>query len=399
MVFEKMLTIIGVALCVLIILAGCQKSDEPSAATTTDQKKADALLKSQTKTTASSEISSQNKNIAADKTIPLSKDEQKVFDDIGGGVASPNAFNNDKQAISYLKVLLKSDPDNIKWYQDNYSSGAERKKVYAQDIATALSAINMKTDREGLNLAIEVMNSKKEYPEAVSEAAKEVKFAHDPSVIPVLREALNNPNPSVRIEAAGSLLILGDGDTALPALNELAKIEGYPGALYYLFNGPGQIIDNRGYEIVAKALDYQRAEVRISAVKLLLESRKISRTKAEEIALNVLENLKDKTLKNYGLTLRPGAVYDLIALPGANINVNSAKEREYSDARACENAVEVLGELKSKRAVSLLKQIHQKNTHVDCVCFENLERGDGIARGGGMAENALQRIFKSEGEK
>lgn len=326
------------------------------------------------------------------KPSPLTEEEQKFVEDI-----TPNnfdflkdAFKSEKKAIKYLKILLKGDEKTIRLFQEmggaaDMGPEERRKFFYGEAIATTISVINP-TKKENFELFIRVLEEKKDYPEAMSEAAKILKFAKDKSVMPLLHEITKHPDPRVRLEAAGALLFKDYGDVALPVLDELTVKEGYTGSLYYLFSGPGKIIDERGYAIVEKALSNPKAEVRIHATKIMLDSKKITKEKAEEIALEIVEELKDKTLKDYGLALKPGGIYDIIPLPGSTVDFKKAEAQAHSDGRACEYTINMLGDFKSKRSIPLLKHIHEKNTRVEYVCQENLSHAYGPP---------VERILKS----
>lgn len=294
----------------------------------------------------------------------LTEEEQREFEKFGGNWESPSVFKNEKEAIKYLKILLKGNEKTIRWYKELDVAGKNKEETekwkkwkYSDNIATALDAINIETNKEGYKLAVEVLRTKRDYPEALAKAALVVKFAHDPSVIPILRELVNYPVPSVRLQVAGSLLSLGDANTALPVLDELASQEGYVQALYYLFNAPGKIIDERGYRIVEKTLNNPKAEMRVSAAKLLFESKKLTKEKAEEIALNILKNFKG--MEEYGIRMDP-KTYKIVAIPGSGItDVETAEKRKGSDFRACENAISLLVNFKSRKAIPALEKISQ----------------------------------------
>lgn len=397
----KRIIIISVALILSSFLfTSCQKAKE------SEPPKQTQVQTSETQQSLEQKTENQIKQAELPTEIksPLTEEEQKEFDEYGGEWVTPEVFGNDeKEAIKILKILIKGDHKTIRWYRKAFPQlpDSEIKKLYGSNIGDALSVINPKTNKEGFNLAIEILKTKKEYPEAMVTAAIALKVAQDKKAIPLLREVVKHPNPTVRLQAAGSLIMLGDADTALPILNELAEKEGLSGALYLLFTGPGKIIDERGYAIVEKALKYPGAEVRISAVKLLLESKKIIKEKAEEVALGIVNELKDKTLKDYGLVaINPKESIDVKALPSSNIDVGKADKQHSSDSRACDYTISMLGDLKSKQAIPLLKHIHEKNTGLEYVCHENLGAGGGIARGGGgIAENTLKRILENRGSK
>jgi hypothetical protein len=368
----------GIAIICILFLS-CQKSQPPEAKKEvqaqkeeikepqTIQKRSEDQLKQQAQKPILQEAKEEKKEIPfAKEPSPLTEEEQKEFERFGGNWETPSVFKNEKEAIRYLKILLKGNEKTIRWYQNLAMTGkskeeAERRRKwrYSDNIATALDAINTETSKEGFKLAVEVLRTKREYPEALAKAALVVKFAHDPSVISILREIVNYPIPSVRLQVAGSLLSLGDADTALPVLDELAEKEGYTGALYYLFRGPGKIIDERGYKILEKALNNPRAEVRISATKLLLESKKIQKEKAEEIALRILSNFKG--MEEYGIKMDP-KTFQVVPIPGSGVtDVEAADKKRGSDFRACENAISLLVELRSKKAIPSLEKISQNS--------------------------------------
>jgi hypothetical protein len=303
----------------------------------------------------------------------LTKEEQKLLDQIGENVliAPTEYFESQEDAIPYLKILLKTDHKSISLYKGYEAlSDDKRRQDYDEAMSKAIAVLNPKT-KEGLRLLIEVLKTKKEYPRSLAEAARAVKVSKDKSVIPLLRQVAKSPSSKVRLEAAGALLMLGDADTALPVLDALVEQERSVGALYYLFRGPGKIIDERGYKIVEKALNSPKSEVKISAVKLLLDAKKINKEKAEEMALEILQELKAKTLEDYGLTYAPKAKggVEVIPLPGVNIDVKEAHEQERSDGRACEYTMSFLGRLKSKKALSILRHIEENNTEWWYTCW------------------------------
>jgi len=373
----KKILFLGIAIICILFLS-CQKAQPPERKKEvqaqkeeikepqTIEPKSEDQSKQQAEKAISQEPKEEKKGISlAKEQSSLTEEEQRAFEEFGGNWETPSVFKSEKEAIKYLKILLKGNEKTIRWYQKLDMTGKNkeeaekrRKWKYSDNIATALDAINTETNKEGYKLAVEVLRTKREYPEALAKAALVVKFAHDPSVIPILREIVNYPIPSVRLQVAGSLLSLGDADTALPVLDELAEKEGYTGALYYLLRGAGKIIDERGYRILEKALNNPKAEMRISATKLLLESKKIEKEKAEEIGNEILNKLKKNTLENYGLKLDPNEIYKIIPLSDMKPHeFEKAIDLERSDSRACEYTMNLLTELKSKKAIATLKYI------------------------------------------
>ena len=311
------------------------------------------------------------------KVSPLTDEEEKLVEKIGtSGFQTPEAFSSGDEAKRYLRALLKGDYLSIRWYQNyraKYNTPLEElKTMYDGSIETVISAIG--PDRKGgFDLIVEVLKTRQGYPLAMAAAAKTIKMFKDKNTILLLRDTVKNPNPTVRLEAAGALLLLGDADTALPVLEELTEKEGYVGSLYYLYSAPGKIIDERGYKIVEKALSNPRAEVRISAVKLLLDAKKIKKEQAGEIALEILDKLKNNTLKDYGLTYNPKGVADIIPLPGSTTDVQQAEKRFRSDSRACDYTIAMFKNIKNKKALSLLKNMRSKNTEWWYVCKRGIE--------------------------
>ncbi len=374
----KKITIILTALVfVSFLFTSCRKAKEPEGKKETqgqtqkpEATQSEEEVKQQPVETKSEILSKQESTIEIKSGLVTDEERKKVEEKFQGEIFEEN-FENDKEVIEHLKILLKGNHKTFHLdtpYMPDVHKGERISQFqYGDVIRILLSFLKVK---DAFNFAIEILKTKTEYPEAVSEAAKVLRFAQDKSVIPLLKEVAKHPNPTVRLEASGSLLSLGDADTALPILDELAEKEGYSGALYLLFTGPGKIMDERGYKIVEKALNNPKAEVRISAVKLLLESKKITKEKAEETALGILGELKDKTLKDYGLA--PGPKGSGKILPLSDItDVRKAKEQENSDGRACEYTMNLLAGLKSKKAVPALKYIEKTNTEWWYVCWNN----------------------------
>ena len=133
----------------------------------------------------------------------LTEEEQREFEKSAGpGWQGPGVFKTKEEAIKYLKILVKGDEKTIRYFQQ--AEKGYRKYAYDSHLAIALSAIHTETNKEGFNLAVEVLKTKRDYPEALAEAAKKLRFANDPSIIPILREVVKSPNPSVKLQAAGS---------------------------------------------------------------------------------------------------------------------------------------------------------------------------------------------------
>ncbi len=375
---KKITIILTALLFVVLLIISCRKAKEPESKKEIQVQQAHEEVKqaseqqptevkpSETKPEAQPR---QEQPLAEIKSSPVTEAERKKVEAKFHGEILREAFKTDKEVIEYLTILLKGNHKTFHLKTPDKPGATEgeplRRFQYGDVIRILLSYLKIK---DSFPFAIEILKTKKDYPEAMSTAAKILKFAQDKSVIPLLREVAKHPDPTVRFEAAGSLLSLGDADTALPILDELTEKEGYSSTLYYLFSKLGKIIDERGYAIVEKALKHPKAEVRIHAVKLLLDSKKITRDKAEEMAIRILEELKDRRRSSYGIGGRKPqkqsypAETEWFALPGYEGKTIEELEKPYhSDSRACEYTVSILSELKSKKAIPALKYIKKNN--------------------------------------
>ena len=281
---------------------------------------------------------------------PLTTKEQKEFE---GGLETQVSY---KEALKSLPILLKGNHKTIRWYQDwggkyNFDDKARSDK-YEWDIcavlkklattkalpavkASALSKpLPLLNAEQEIDLTLRVAKEKLSYPKGVSCAAEKLGWYQDKRVIPVLKELTKNKDPQVRLQAAGSLLILGEGDTALPVLDDLAKAgiqHLSPFVVEKLFaweirneSGKEPIIshtklwDKRGQELLIKALDYPSDEVKAAAATRLAEMG-IEKEKTEKTAFDIVQRLMYKTEKNYGIGQHkvPNETYTKsYALPG-----------------------------------------------------------------------------------
>jgi len=289
----------------------------------------------------------------------------------------------EENAHKYLSILVRGS-NTVKWYSDRELWGTG---IFEDDICKFVDLLASSKSKEGYKLVAKILENPDEWVSNLKCVLGSMKSFGMKESVPLLRKYLDYKLPrdnfpehekstkdlemSIKLEAAGSLLALGDADTALPVLDELAEKEGSVRALYYLFSGPGKIIDEKGYKVVEKALNNPKFEVKIIAAMLLLDAKKINKEKAEEIALEILQELKDKTLKDYGLTYDPKGVAKVILMPGVNIDLKKAHDQEKSDGRACEYTMSFLGSLKSKKALPILRHIEKNNTEWWYTCWNN----------------------------
>ncbi|MEW6068466.1 MAG: HEAT repeat domain-containing protein [Nitrospirota bacterium] len=289
------------------------------------------------------------------KEGPLTEEEQRFVEEIGEGpLITPNAFNSEAEAIKYLKILLKGDHRTIRFF---YGYKERSQSEYAIAINSALYVINTKTNKKGYNLAVEVLKTKWEYPEAMEAAAIHVRFIQDPKIIPLLRPLLKHPDLRVRREAAASLYDLNDANTALPVLEELIEKHGDRGAMVHLFDWKkGEIVklkDEHGYNILLKAMNHNSVYVRVEATFLLYDAKRISKEDAEKVAINALLNYKP--MREYGLSYDSRG--ELIPIKRIDdTELEKAKKQWGSDNRAYYTAIALLGKLKNTKAIPVLEK-------------------------------------------
>ncbi len=346
------------------------------------------------------------------KPSPLTEEDQRFLWKMDTGPwNTPNVFKTKQEAIKYLKILLKGDHAKIIPFDpksENYSEFGDsgQREVHAELICSAIHALVLKqkeqkrVDKKAFELVLEVLKKKKDYPKAYACASKYIGWhvtmeggrdEKATEAIPLLKEAIKHSDPKVRLHAAGSLFALGEPDIALPVLDELAR-QGEVEALPLLFEPDKDGVvrwsklnfwDKRGLEIIKRAIDYPSDEVKGWAAIALI-SIGIEKEKVEEVAFSIVKRLMYKTKKDYGFKTSDGpkGPHNVLLPEYEGKNIRELEEKFYSDGRACDRSMAVLGRLKSKRAVPMLKHIKEKNTKSEYVCWDNL------------AEKALKRIHE-----
>ncbi|MBM4278369.1 MAG: HEAT repeat domain-containing protein [Deltaproteobacteria bacterium] len=349
---KKILFLVIAGICFLTL--SCQRSQPPEAKKEVQVQKEEIkqppLVESksldQTKREVKESIPQEPKKEEKETSLakqpsPLTEEEQKIVDEIGENIliAPTKYFESQEDAVPYLKVLLKGDHRNIKLYKGFEALGEDkRKEDYDEAMSKAVMALNPRT-KEGKQLIIEVLRTKREYQSTLSEAARAVRASQDKSIIPLLREVLKSSATRVRLEAAGSLLALGDADTALPVLDELTR-EGATSALGFIFhNMQGKEWEQRGIALIKKALTYENNESRALAALFLigLTQRRVIKEDIrgiEDILINISKDILEK--KSWPIT-----------------------SHGYSDHRALETVILAFWELKSKKAIPVLRSISE----------------------------------------
>ena len=311
----------------------------------------------------------------------LTGEEQKSFKGCIGikGITQEDALN-------YLRVLVKGDPGTIRWYAEyekaeDRMAFEDRNSLYQEDVCSMVRVLSRNKNiadavsgnrrvvrilseeesrevEEGYKLVMRVIKQKAGYPKARACAVEAVKlygelkdgeWHGDKRSIPVLKEAVNDKDPEVRLQAAAALLSLGEGDIALPVLDGLAGA-GIPRSIIALdklfapeerrVNGKRRIVlsetrlfDERGRDILVKALNYSGDEIRAFAA-LRLAGMGVEKELVENTAIEILERLKDKKKKDY------------------------KKLREWQRAiRAGYNAVSALEKIKSAKGLDVLNAL------------------------------------------
>ena len=373
---KKTILTLSALILVTLLFASCQKEDvkqrplEVKKATQSLQHKEKSSKKEKSKARKSlaetkamfeqewaeadkkARLSEQQLNVT---TGPLTEEEQKFVEDIGDLIrVTPNTLRTEEGAKKYIKIFMKGDHKSIRWL--NAVEPEERQKEFYDDaLSTALSKLSLK-NKESLDLALDIFRTKRDYPRTLAWATRVLKSDDDKRAIPLLKDVAHYPDPEVRLDVARSLLSLGDADTALPILDELAEKEGHAGALYSLFKGPGEIIDERGFPIIEKALRHTKAGMRIGAAKLLFKAKKLKKEEAEKIALNILEKFKSK--EEYGITFDEKFGHILTpAAEKAGANLKELDARRGSDWRAIAESIALLVDLKSKNAIPKLEKL------------------------------------------
>jgi hypothetical protein len=273
---------------------------------------------------------------------PLTEEEQKLLDKIDDNILKTPTiayFDSQDDAAPYLRILLKRDHRNIRLFRGYEAlSEDERKQGYDEAMSKAITVLNPKT-KEGIQLLIEVLKTKREYPISLAAAAGVVSRSQDKSVIPLLREVVKNPSLEVRYIAGSSLLVLGDADTALPVLDELTK-EGVANALYSIYEFmQGKKWAPLGVESIRKALTYDNNESKAMAVLLSIRLTKRGTIKEdlstlEKILIEISEDILNK--KTWPIS-----------------------SHGYSDHRALGSTISAFKELESKRVIPILRRISE----------------------------------------
>jgi len=277
----------------------------------------------------------------AAKPSPLTEEEQSEFEKLKKKWLSRKFTKED--ALKALRILVKADLDrrSIRWYHK--SGGLESGASEPVDDVCDLLAMAAKTKKkEAFDLAIYVLKDDNSYMTVC--AAREIRLFNNKEAIPYLRKYLNfTPHAEqlttvLRLEAAGSLLALGDADTALPVLDELAK-NGATTALGNIFHTMrGKEWEKKGLEIIKKAYNYE-----------IKDNKKALETKVLAALFLIRLNVEDRTsIENSLITI----AREILAKKQWPISSYG-----YSDHRTLETIIIAFKELKDKKTIPILEGI------------------------------------------
>jgi hypothetical protein len=269
----------------------------------------------------------------------ITDEEQEWFYKIRGDHENSNSFISMSDARKYLRIALKGNHKTIKWYADKKKEYPEyaRTSIYSGSMAAAVGSLMPERHIEDYGLIIRVLKEAKEYPDALKAAIIQVGHAKDTSLIPILEGFINHHEPDIRLEAAHSLLKLGEVDTALTVLDEQIKMGKTIalGHVYHTFYGKDW--QERGLAQIRKALGYENNEVKALAALFLIHLRN------EEV-------IKDD-LKPLGKLLFE-ICEEIVAKEKWPMSSYG-----YSDHRALGSIIIAFVELDEKKAIPCLKKI------------------------------------------
>jgi len=320
---KKIAIILFALMLASYLFTACQKAKEPVQKEEVKQQPSDIATEVQPKQEKQIphilKMEGKNNKIKEIEPTVLTEEEQKEFK---GGLEGEITF---EEALKSLRILIKGDYKTIRWYQEwgkKYNFNEEHiRDRYEDDLCAAVKkiatvkafpAIKARAQSKALpvlklkdefDLTLKVIKIKTSFPKAVTCAAEAIGWYQDKRAIPILKGLIKNKDPEIRLQSAGSLLILGEGNLALPVLGEIAKsgIHQSTFALERLFKwevkkefGETPVIshtklwDRRGKEILVKALNYSSDEVKAFAAASLAQMGEKRRI-VEDISIKILK--------------------------------------------------------------------------------------------------------------
>jgi len=265
----------------------------------------------------------------------LTEKEQIYLEGISGKVLiTGEVLKTEKESKKYLRMMLKGNHKTIRWSRSG-GKEAEQKRLYDGAVSNAILMLSAK-NKDSFDLALRVINEKKEYPLAVAAAAEVLGLSGEMRAIPFLKEVLYHPDKNVKYQAGKWLLALGDIDTALPALEELVK-NGNTAALGDIFHGmEGKSWEERGIATIKKAVDYDNKESMALACLFMA-----GLNKKGTVSYDISKIEKKVLAATESIIKQPKWVF---------------VENGYSDHRAMETLIVVIKEQKIVKAIPLLER-------------------------------------------
>lgn len=275
--------------------------------------------------------------------------------------------NSIEDQIKILNILVKGNHKNIEYF--------ENKEEYLNVINMRLKELVEVRNIDTFEILLKIIKSKIKYPRLRENAIELLSYYGEMNnnkwewqldkkikAMLVLEEVLNDTDPDVRLQAAATLLSMGDAETALPVLDKLAKKGNTIKVLSKLYAFTEVIVNNKIVRVISntklwdeKAKDIFKNVLKHESdiIKADAASRLINleeKVIAEPVLLDILKRLKNMKLYNYELTEKD-----------YKNSGRGGKEEKYqiyvNDKTALNNAINGLEIIKSKKAIPDLKDI------------------------------------------
>lgn len=262
-----------------------------------------------------------------------------------------------KALFKYLRILIDNDETTIQCYVDiPKTEPYTAKHYYDRDMdALVYSINNIEKSEKAFNIYLEIINKKPDYPYAIASVLQALMNYGEKKqiILPIFRKwaklklennMLSREQPKVKWIAAEALLYYNEIDSALIALDESAQF-GTTSALGDIYNSMiSKKWQNKGIDIIKKALTYDNKETKMLAALFLI---KLEKQKIVEIDIKDIKMLLAKTV-------------DEILINGIEDKIISGYA-EKSETRALEFIIGAYKELKNKDAIPILQKIHDNS--------------------------------------
>lgn len=314
-------------------------------------------------------------------------------------------------ATDLLKLMIKGDHDTIRYYlKHRFSLGSSSGSLaigdleyYQENICDLLHALISHDKEISYRFASELLKIKYEYFDTVKCSLASMWIYQKKEAVPFIKKFLDYRIPhifdiynskrfiqrteeEITLEAAGSLLGLGNLNDSLPILENLAK-KGNTYAIPYLLNCYRDKCNMRNKKvlpIIKNAMTFPKDKIKAEAAfflaRLDLKDKTID-NQIEALALNIVKKYMNSTEKDFGLSNEK-------PIAAGETNEEWDKIDKSLDAGlACDYAIHLLGLIRSKLAIPILEQIEKYNREWYYTCNEK------------NAKDALKHIEKNGGKK